>query len=159
MPWTPGLSFSVGEIPTAAKLNSLVGNIDYAHDIASNSFTSGVNVTGTAFVDIVSAGAITYAATPIVVEFYAVRVAAGATDTMVLSLRDGATDLGRVLALPASQQSNPCYLAVKITPTAASHTYVFSAKNLTAQTSTVYAGAGGADLNMPGYIRIRGIAS
>jgi hypothetical protein len=39
-------------------------------------------------------------------------------------------------------------------PTAASHTYVISSQNGGAGTSTVSAGAGGAGVNMPGFIRI-----
>src|SRR6266545_2395067 len=120
MGWTNPRTWTTGELVSASMLNEqLRDNISYLKDIALVTITSDVSVTGTAFMDIVSAGAITYAATPILIEFYAVRVTAGGTDTMVISLMDGATDLGRVLALPPSVQANPCSVAVKLTPTAA----------------------------------------
>jgi hypothetical protein len=160
MTWTAPRTWSTGELVTAALLNEQIrDNLSYLKDITLVTFTSNVSVTGTAFVDIVSSAATDYGATPIIVEFYCIRVTAGGSGSVVLSLRDGATDLGRFLALSTSESSNPTYAAVKITPTAGSHTYKISAKNLTSQTSTVFAGAGGADLNLPGYIRIRGIAS
>src|SRR6266540_855290 len=127
MPWTPGLSFSVGEIPTAAKLNSLVANINYLKDIARVEFTANVNVTatteGTAN-SIVSSGAITYEATPIDIQFYSPRLDAGAgTAHLRLVLFDASTVLGWMTSVPGATTTSPGFLVTRVTPTAGSHTY------------------------------------
>src|SRR6266540_1982726 len=156
--WTALRDWTQGELVTPAMLNAqLRDNLAYLGPLAYVEFTADVSVTGTSFVDIVSSGAITYPATPILIEFYCTRVTAGASASVVLSLRDGATDLGRVSAVNATTSANPFYITRTLTPTAGSHTYTLSAKNLSAQTSTVFAGTGGVDTNMPGYVRIRGL--
>ncbi len=159
MAWTSGLSITVGEVPTAAKLNALIANINYLRDIAYVEFTADVSITGTSYVDVVSSGAITYAATPIVVEFWAMRVTAGGAAFVSLSLLDGATDLGILFRQPASTQSEAIFVSTRLTPSAGSHTYKIAGINNAGQTSTVSAGAGGAGTVRPGFIRIRGIPS
>ena len=158
--WTPLRTWTTGEVATPAMFNAqLRDNLDYTGDIAYVEFTADVSVTGTAFVDVVSSGVITYAATPIMIEFYARAVGAGGSGGLTLNLRDSTTDLGRFFGLSTNGIADGVYVARKLTPSAASHTYVISAQNLISQTSTVYAGAGGAGNYMPGFIRIRGVPS
>ncbi len=158
--WTPLRTWTTGEVATAAMFNAqLRDNLDYTGDIAYVEFTADVTVTGTAFVDVVSSGAITYAVTPIIIEFYSRAAVVGGAGGMTLNLRDSTTDLGAFLGLSTSTTADGIYVARKLTPSAGPHTYIISAQNLLSQTSSVKAGAGGAGNYMPGFIRIRGVPS
>src|SRR6266511_2639807 len=114
---------------------------------------------GTASEDIVSSWAITYAATPIAIEFYCFNITCGASGILEIDIRDGATDLGKLIDLNTSETIRAPFSTRVLTPPAGSHTYTISAKNGASQTSTVRAGAGGAGNPLPGFIRIRGIPS
>jgi hypothetical protein len=161
MGWTARRTWVTSEVTTAAQMNEQIrDNLGYLADLAYVEFTADVSVTGTSMVDIVSSGAITYAATPIVIEFSCIRATSGGTGNLEIHLRDGATDLGMFAQVSTVVvQAHGLHVARKLTPSAASHTYVISGKNSAAQTSTIVAGAGGAGNNMPGYIRVRGIPS
>lgn len=137
------------------------GNVNVS-DIAYVEFTNSVALT-TAVADVVSSGAISYAATPIWIEFFAPRVIFpnGAAGIIHLELWDGATELGRLGEIGFNawgsgnlQPVTNTYAARKLTPTAASHTYKVRAK-MSASTGTIAAGAGGAGVLLPGYIRVR----
>lgn len=158
MAWTDPRTWVTGEVVTAAIGNQhWRDNLRYLEDLAYVEFTSNVSITGTSFVDVVSSGPITYEAAPIVIEFSCVRFQVGASGGCNLHLRDGATDLGQLVVGPTSSQEEAVLVMRRLTPTAASHTYVISGKNAASQTSTVHVGAGGAATNMPGFIRVRGI--
>jgi len=160
MPWHTPVTVTTGQLLTATNWNEQVrDNISYLKDIAYVEFMSNVSVTGTAFVDIVSSGAITYAATPIAIEFYCFNITCGASGILEIDIRDGATDLGKLIDLNTSETIRAPFSTRTLTPTAGSHTYTISAKNGASQTSTVRAGAGGAGNPLPGFIRIRGIPS
>jgi hypothetical protein len=124
-------------------------------------FTSNVTVAATAEAtptDVVSSGAITYAATPIKIEFFApVVVQAGtAGGVIVVNLWDASTDLGRVgvwINPSTVQNGNPGYGVRFLTPTAASHTYRFRAWR-SSTSGSVEVGAGGAGTRLPGFIRV-----
>src|SRR6266542_5785773 len=141
MAWVTPRTWVQGEVVTAAQLNEqLRDNISYLKDIAYVEFTANVSVTGTAFVDIVSSGAITYAATPIVIEFYCFNITCGASGILEVDIRDGATDLGKLIDLNTNETIRAPFSTRTLTPTAGSHTYTISAKNGASQTSTVRAG-------------------
>lgn len=82
------------------------------------------------------------------------RPRAPSAGSMQINLQDGATNLGVIASLITSSVEAPVYCARRLIPTAASHTYKITANNIVSQTSTIYAGAGGAGVNMPGFIRI-----
>jgi hypothetical protein len=72
-------------------------------------------------------------------------------------LRDGTTVLGTITQLPASSNNVAVQRAVRITPTAGSHTYNVAAWNSGAATATFLAGTGGTagdnTTYLPGWIR------
>ena len=125
-------------------------------------FTS--NVTSTATTEatataIVTAGAVTFNGTDVVlVEFFAPTF--GVSVTTIdgeLALYDGASSIGIIWvgrdALPASGVDS-IFVARRLTPSNASHTYSIRGFVSAAGTLTVSGGAGGSGNRMPGYIRI-----
>jgi hypothetical protein len=123
-------------------------------EIAYVEFTSNVSITGTGAVDIVSSGAITYTATPIIIEFWCRAATAGPSANLRLLFMDGATELARMAAWATNFTEQDVYAKRRLTPSAASHTYKFAGQNVGSQTSTIVAGAGGAGVDIPGFIRI-----
>ena len=134
-------------------------------DIAYVEFTSAVTIASVveaAATQVVSSGTITYAAsTPIWIEFFAPAVVAGGAGVSGgINLYDSGTNVGRlfdatIVAPSASGYDVPLgTLRRKLTPSAGSHTYKISAWNTGASNFIVEAGAGGAGVMMPGYIRI-----
>jgi hypothetical protein len=156
MAWTVPATFATNESPlTSTKLNThLRDNMrELWHEVAYVEFTSDVTTTTAteaAPLDVVSSGAITYAAYPILVEVYSpywlLNGAGG------VSLWDDATDLGRLWDGIAG--NGAALLCRRLTPTAASHTYKARIWQTGGSTSTANAGAGGAGVTLPGYIRI-----
>src|SRR6266545_3830418 len=104
MPWHTPITVTTGQLITATNWNEQIrDNISYLKDIAYVEFTSNVSVTGTAVVDIVSSRAITYAATPTAIEFYCFNITWGASGILEIDIRDGATDLGKLIDLNTSE--------------------------------------------------------
>jgi len=155
MAWTPPPSYTNGQIITQTDLHvGLRDNMkELWHEVAYVEFVSNVtaNVAETTPVDIVSSGAITYAALPTIIEFYACTCIFNGAGG--INLWDGSTDLGRMFAVTAAITQVPVFIARRLTPTAASHTYKARLWE-TSGTATVTAGAGAAGTNMPGYIRV-----
>src|SRR6266542_3503525 len=93
--WTALRDWTTGELATAAMVNQqLRDNLAYLGPIAYVEFTSNVSITATAEASaqaVVSSGSITYAATPITIEFYAPRLDAATGSHLRLVLQDGAT--------------------------------------------------------------------
>jgi len=167
MAWTTPRTWTTGELVSAAQLNEQVrDNISYLKDIVYVEFTTSVTVTATVEstpTDVISSGAITYAATPIEITFGSSSVlpAGSATASVVLHLWDGATEIGRIAHVQGSGNATtrtPVYATVRLTPTAGSHTYKIRAHQAGGN-GTVEAGTGGVGNVLPGYIRIRGIPS
>lgn len=131
------------------------------NELAHVEFTATVSVTGSEVspTDVVSAGAVTFDGTAVVVEFYSTQVSpASGTDLVALSLWDGATDLGRIAIVQNSvgasvQVAPPVLVRRKLTPSVGSHTYKIRGWKSTGNGSVI-AGAGGVGAYMPGYIRI-----
>jgi hypothetical protein len=155
MAWSTPRTWVNGEVVTQTELNTDVRDNmrELWHEIAYVEFTADVSVTGVAEAsptDVVSSGAITYAALPIIIEFRAILYD-NVSQAGSLSLWDGATDLGRITQSQASVLIRaPVFTSDRLTPTAASHTY----KVRMWGTATVYAGAGGVGTKRPGFIRI-----
>jgi hypothetical protein len=105
--------------------------------------------------DIVSLGAITYTAQPIVVEFFFPRVTNGTGGSTFFVLLNDSTVLGLVGLNSASGVAGvgiPVFGKRRFTPTAGSHTIKVAAYRNTAN-STVEAGTGATTTFFPGYIR------
>jgi len=118
-------------------------------------FTSDVSVTATTAAtanQVVSAGAVTYEAAPIEIEFWTARYTAPAQQTWLL-LRDGTTILGTFGNVQASDAEPGMTLKRSITPTAASHTYNVAAYLGGAGTGTFKAGTGGSAGDGTTYLR------
>lgn len=170
MAWSTPRTWSNGEIVNQTMLNTDVRDNmrELWHEVAYVEFTSTVTATAGTHteaspLDIVSSGAITYEANPIIVEFYvgtASFAGNGTTDSSGISLWDGSTDLGRMFAEVSTMQTSfegPLNLFRRLTPTAASHTYKFriwATSISSAASGKVAAGAGGTGTLMPGYIRV-----
>lgn len=162
MAWTTPKTYTVGEVLTSATTNTHVrDNLNALRQpINYTEFMSNVIVTATAEAtpnDVVSSGAITYEAEPIEVQFYSPRLEMGAVagSQVIINLWDATTDLGR-MALPLATSASdayPVFLTRRFTPTAASHTYKIRAWR-SGSDGAIYAGAGGAGVNLPGFIRV-----
>jgi hypothetical protein len=112
--------------------------------------TTSLTVT-TTVQQFVSAGAITYEAQPILIEFFAARCNSNAA-TMAVQLFDASTNLGDLAVFTGAIEA-PGRAARRLTPTAGSHTYRIQAL-MSAGTGTIWAGAGGPGGAMPAFIRI-----
>jgi hypothetical protein len=165
MAWTDPPSYTNGQIITQTDLHvGLRDNMrELWHEKAYVEFTSTVTATVAVHteaspLDVVSSGAITYAALPTIVEFFCADVSFGAGNSgpAGFSLWD-ATDLGRIAGASTVNRdaSGPLHVYRRFTPTAASHTYKI---RIWATAGTAYAsaiaGASGAGVTMPGYIRV-----
>jgi hypothetical protein len=153
MAWGVPRTWTNTEIVTQTMMNTDVRDNmrELWHEVAYVEFTADVTAINATHVegspiDVVSSGAITYVANPIIVEFYAYSTDGNAN----LNLWDAATDLGR---LGQGELQSPVYATRRLTPTAASHTYKVVAW-ATGANGVVSAGAGGVGTKVPGYIRI-----
>lgn len=114
--------------------------------------------------DVVSSGAVTYAATRIRIEFFVPRVDVGATagSFVILNLWDANTEIGRMAVIAHSAltfaPSTPVYAVRYLTPTAASHTYKARAWRVNSDGS-VAAGDGTAGQDHPAFIRVSDAAT
>lgn len=160
MPWVNPATRSTGYSVTAANWNEVANDLGFLAEVNYTEFTSDVSITATTVGtanQVVSAGAITYEAVPHMLEFWCARYTGPAQVTNVI-LRDGSTVIGTVANVQASGVATPFYVAIRRTPTAASHTYNFAAWLGGAATGTFKAGSGGAagdgSTFMPGWIRV-----
>lgn len=149
--WTDGVSSA-----SAARMAVIETGVQgaWATELGYTQFTSNVSVTATteaAANTVVTASAITFdGSTTALIEFYAARIDPGSTSISVFLFQDGTT-LGQIgLTLVAGI---PIFVARRLTPASGSRTYSIRAA-VNASTGTVYAGAGGAGVNLPGFIRI-----
>jgi hypothetical protein len=129
------------------------------HELDYVQFTSDVNLTGTneAGADtIVTGTSQSYAAVPIMVEFFTPDVGVGSTGgAIVVLLYDGGTVLGRLgVEILAAGQRIPIRATYRLTPTAATHQYIVKAYGPATGTPFVGGGAGGTGASLPGFIRV-----
>lgn len=146
--------------PTSAKSGGSSGG--GVTQLAYVEFTASVTVSGSegSPTDVVSAGALTFdGATRACIEFYAPFVVAGgsANSLIVFNLWDGVTDLGQISLTQnpnaSGQIGTPVFVQRFLTPSGASHTYKIRGWMFGAN-GTVFAGAGGVGVKMPGWVRI-----
>jgi len=107
--------------------------------------------------DVVAAGSLTFdGTTRICIEFYSPRIDVGATagSFVVVNLWDGdSTDLGRIAVHALASSVSSCLVRRFLTPPNASKNYKIKAWRVNSN-GTIQAGAGGAGVSMPGYVRI-----
>jgi hypothetical protein len=158
MAWTTPASYT-NTLISAADMNLIRDNLrELWHEVAYTEFTSNVSVTATSSAspnDVVSSGAITYANVPHLIEFYSPQAAAQTAQSLAIMLWDDTTDLGIIGAVgsAATNVATSVFLARRLTPTAASHTYRIRAYG-TSGTHVISAGVGGTAVPMPGSLRI-----
>jgi hypothetical protein len=157
MAWGVPRTWTNTEIVTQTMMNTDVRDNmrELWHEVAYVEFTTTASTTThteAAPLDVVSSGALTYVANPIIVEFFGPLYSIG-NNVGALNLWDGSTDLGRLNGLNQNF-SYAVHLRRRLTPTAASHTYKVVLWTTGAAATSVLAGAGGAGVAMPGYIRI-----
>lgn len=107
---------------------------------------------------VISGNPVSYdGSTVVIVEFYAYAIAnGGSTFQVVVTLWDGATDLGRIAqVIPFGTASGwvPCCVRKRLTPSNGSHTFHIKAWRVGGN-GTIHAGVGGTAAGMPAYIRI-----
>ena len=109
---------------------------------------------------IVTGSAVTYdGSTPVWIEFWAGRCVpnGGAADFMIFWLYDGSSSIGNMglLQTPAANSlAAPVHLRVRLTPSAASHTYSIRGSLGSTGNGFVYNDVGGAGKMYPCFIRI-----
>jgi hypothetical protein len=162
MPWTATTTRASGFLVTAAVWNNEhVNNMQFLEEVNHTAFTSPVSITATTAATaqtVVSSGAITYEAVPHMIEFYtpAAQPPSVSGARITFELYDSSTDitsLGYVQVPAAAAMLVATTILFRVTPTAASHTYIVKAFTSTG-TSTVHAGAGGANVLPAGFVRI-----
>jgi hypothetical protein len=132
-------------------------------ELAYAQITAAVNVTATAEASatvIVTAPAITIVAgQTILVEFFSqgVRAPDVAGNSITLRLYEDGTSLGGIVVISnptTAVMIVPAYAARRRAPAAGSHTYSIRGTVSGANPAVVYAGAGGAGVDGPAFIRI-----
>lgn len=148
-----GVANSTGDVEVYAEVEiwrlgsggSSSSELFYAQVTSDVSIANGTSEASP--VDIVSLGAQTYTAVPIRIEFYAPTITADTARAVLFLLFDGATMLCRLtdLRFGGTGQSLPAFGAIRLTPSAGSHTYRIRAMNsATGGSASVVSGGGGA---------------
>jgi hypothetical protein len=144
--------------PTSSRGTAGAASSQLAYVEFTSSVTISATTEGTAQ-DVVSSGAVTYAAVATIIEFSCpvIEPVTFATPPGIFFiLQDGATVLGRLAFFgpgAAVQSDDSPRLSRQLTPSAGSHTYKVTAYRLN-QNWTVAAGSGGTGAYVPGYIRV-----
>jgi hypothetical protein len=110
--------------------------------VASSSESSGTTV--------ISCAAHSFDGSPVLAEFFAPYVAP--VTQILISLFEGSTQLARWGQFNIGNIGFPALLAMRFTPSAASHTYTVTAWQV-GGTGTIGAGAGGTSVYPPAFIR------
>jgi hypothetical protein len=152
---------AVTHVLTKAGLDQYI--VERNREIAYQEFTASVIVSSTSEAapnDVVSSGSIVFdGSTTVVIEFFSplVQPGAAAGSTLICSLWDSTTDLGRMSYSLNPSATNPASGPVscqrRLIPTATTHIYKIRAFAAGAN-GTIFAGAGGATVFLPGFIRI-----
>lgn len=135
----------------------------YSQIVASVAIPNANNSDANA-VMVVNPGNVTYAAKPIIVEFFAPEATAPGIlgGQLLFNLWDSNTDLGRwgqMINAGANALGGPVMLRRRLTPTAGAHNYnvrAWVAGAGASGTGTIGAGAGGVGVYMPAYLRVTG---
>jgi hypothetical protein len=143
-------------VPASSHADSSSGG---STELAYVERTTSQTVTGSEIspTDIVSSGAVTYAAARILIEFYSPAVTVGSgSSSCIVTLWDGASNLGWFALsgqTSASQVSAAMYAKRYLTPSAGSHTYKVRAWPGVG-TALIDAGAWGSGTYPPMFIRV-----
>ena len=126
----------------------------YSQVTSSGSVTSTTESAGTA---IVNANAFTPDGGPVLCEFFAPGVipAAANNASVIISLFEGSTQIGRLCAVATADAFTPEYpvfARMRFTPTVASHAYTVTAFQANGN-ATVVAGPGGTGAYAPAFVR------
>ena len=131
--------------------------IAYAQITTNAAITDTAEATATALITL---GPATYTAVPTYLEFCAPYVQVGTTlgNTVTVTIFEGATELGRIALLAnfvsGLNMGQPVRGSLKLTPSAASHTYKLCAFTVnTAGVPQIIAGAGGTAAYAPAFFR------
>lgn len=142
--------------------------VDHATELVYAQIVASVNVPSTANSDangvqVINPGAVTYAAKPIIIEFFAPEATAPNVlgGQLLFNLWDTNTDLGRwgqMISPAAGSLGAVVLLRRRLTPTAGAHNYNVRAwvAGAGASSATIAAGAGGPATYMPAFLRITG---
>lgn len=113
--------------------------------------SSGTEATGTT---VISCAAHTFDGAPVKAKFQATRGQIAASDTLAISLFEGATQIGRFCYVgnaAAATLTSPLQGVIQFTPTAAPHTYTVTAFR-TSSNAVINAAAGGANTDSPCFV-------
>jgi hypothetical protein len=154
-----------GAVLTSDGANATAFELPPGYEFNYTQVTSNVNITATVEASantLITAGAVVFdGSTTVLIEVFSQRIDTSAlTDNnqCILNLFDGGTDIGRIAQFGSINGVDagiaPLYVARRITPSAASHTYSLRGWNTAASTCVMQAGVGGAATSMPAFIRI-----
>lgn len=139
-----------------------------ALELGYTQFVADVTVTSTSEAApdvVVTASAITFdGSTVVLVEFFSqcAKLDAAASSQLVFNLQEDGTDIGRIAQVQNPSATGSSGSAVhamrRFTPAAGAHTYRVVAWGTAAGTYLVQAGAGGAGVSVPGFIRLSEVA-
>lgn len=158
MAWTPPETWTAGENPTATKLNANIRDNmkEVWRRLAYVEITASVNsttATEASPLDVISAGAITFTAEPIKIEFWAPGwTSSGGNGS--LSLWDASLDIARMKVASPVTDVIPVYLVRYLTPTAGLHTYKIRLWTTGGLNAQVYAGSAGPANTPPAWIAV-----
>lgn len=132
-----------------------VGYTQITADVPIASTTEAAGTT------IISPGALTFDGSAVICEMFSPRVlvdTVGPGDSVVVSLFEGATQIGRLVVVSVSVAGTPAGVPVigrlRFMPSGGAHTYTVTAYSTSVTgTPTVQAGAGGTGSLVPAYIR------
>jgi len=149
----------VGNVVTSAGAGAVAAKppgylFDYAQIVSNTGSTATTAATAAA---IVTGSAVTYdGSTPVWIEFFAPAFQHSAITTIFFMLYDGSSQVGRLFEINsvAANTDKPCFGKVKLTPSAAAHTYSIRVYSAGAGTATILAGAGGNDVDLPAFMAI-----
>ena len=131
--------------------------LDYVQITATVNIVSTTEATGTT---IITSSAVTFDGAAVIFEFFSPSVTSEsvAADQTVISLFEGATQIGRLATIrtaAAGVTREPCDGKLRFTPTAGVHTYTVTAfSTATTGTPAVGAGLSGTGNLVPAYSRI-----
>jgi hypothetical protein len=163
MAWTTPKTWTVGEVLTAANLNThLRDNLgEVWRELTYVERTSDLSLSSTANFDVVSSGSIAYTAEPIVVIFECAHFDCQGNSVNSILLYDGATVLGHLWRSNVTNTGggsigadSGVHCSRRLTPSAGSHEYKIVAQTDT-PTATIQAGTGAAGTDfLPASIRV-----
>jgi microcystin-dependent protein len=150
---TIGTNYGAGDGVSTFNLPFATGEVFESY----TEFVANVPITGTTEAtanQVVAAPAFTFDGATLVEVTFSAPSQVGGANWMQFALYDGAASIGIMVSNDGTTIGGTRYDFRRFTPSAASHT--FSIRGYTDTTGTVYAGAGGLGVKMPGWIKLVG---